>query len=144
MRAQTSATGWRRWGRSSGDVYPWAGEIRTVDMHRPGSPTFCPWDRIGAEFALVTDHVQRRNRFAGVGRAEFVERTTRVYDAVNRVHAFREGNGRTQRQWLSDLARGAGYRLVWERGAGVGERSGLPARPPGGSPGPDRDGRRDH
>jgi len=42
-----------------------------------------------------------------------VDRVTRVYDAVNRVHAFREGNGRTQREWTSDLARGAGYRLDW-------------------------------
>lgn len=50
-----------------------------------------------------------------MGREEFVERITRVYDAVNRVHAFRDGNGRAQREWLGSVAGGAGYRLVWER-----------------------------
>ena len=125
-------------GRLFGDVYPWAGETRTVDMPRPGSSTFCPWDRIGQEFALVADHLQRRDRFVGLGRAEFVERITRVYDAVNRVHAFREGNGRAQREWLGDLARGAGYRLDWTvvqgwendqacRLAHLGDREGLVA-----------------
>ncbi len=101
------------------DVYPWAGETRTVDMGRPGSPSFCPWDRVGEEFALVADHVERRGLFVGIDRDEFVERASRVYDAVNRVHAFREGNGRTQREWMGDLARGAGYRLVWDRVQGL-------------------------
>jgi len=31
--------------RLFGDVYPWAGETRTVNMNRPGSPSFCPWDQ---------------------------------------------------------------------------------------------------
>ncbi len=99
--------------RLFGDVYPWAGDTRTVDMGRPGSPGFCPWDRIGEEFAYLADHVRRRDGFVGAGREKFVDGVSRVYDAVNRVHAFREGNGRTQRVWLSDLARGGGYGLDW-------------------------------
>jgi len=30
------------------------------------------------------------------------------------LHPFREGNGRAQRSFLSQLARDAGYRLGWE------------------------------
>jgi len=99
--------------RLFGDVYPWAGETRTVNMNRPGSPSFCPWDQVEFEVAYLADHLQQRDRLVGLGREQFVDRVTRVYDAVNRVHAFREGNGRTQREWMSDLARGAGYRLDW-------------------------------
>ena len=33
---------------------------------------------------------------------------------VNAFHPFREGNGRTQRAFLGQLARDAGYRLRWE------------------------------
>jgi len=99
--------------RLFGDVYPWAGETRTVNMNRPGSPSFCPWDQVEFEVAYLADHLQQRDHLAGLGRERFVDRVTRVYDAVNRVHAFREGNGRTQREWVSDLARGAGYRLDW-------------------------------
>ncbi len=99
--------------RLFGDVYPWAGETRTVNMNRPGSPSFCPWDRVEFEVAYLADHLQQRDHLVGMGREQFVDRVARVYDAVNRVHAFREGNGRTQREWMSDLARGAGYRLDW-------------------------------
>lgn len=99
------------------DVYPWAGETRTVDMNRSGSPSFCPWDQdqdqVEFEVAYLADHLQRRDHLVGLGREKFVDQATRVYDGVNRVHAFREGNGRTQREWMSDLARGAGYRLDW-------------------------------
>ncbi len=31
------------------------------------------------------------------------------------MHAFREGNGLTQREWVSDLARAASYELDWQR-----------------------------
>jgi len=99
--------------RLFGDVYPWAGETRTVNMNRPGSPSFCPWDQVEFEVAYLADHLQQRDHLAGLGRELFVDRATRVYDGINRVHAFREGNGRTQREWMSDLARGAGYRLDW-------------------------------
>jgi len=99
--------------RLFGDVYPWAGETRTVNMNRPGSPSFCPWDQVEFEVDYLADHLQRRDHLVGLGREQFVDRAARVYDAVNRVHAFREGNGRTQREWMSDLARGAGYRLDW-------------------------------
>jgi cell filamentation protein len=33
---------------------------------------------------------------------------------VNALHPFREGNGRTQRTFLSQLARDAGFRLRWD------------------------------
>ena len=32
---------------------------------------------------------------------------------INAPHPFREGNGRTQRAFLSQLARDAGFRLDW-------------------------------
>jgi cell filamentation protein, protein adenylyltransferase len=34
---------------------------------------------------------------------------------LNALHPFREGNGRTQRIFLSLLARVAGFDLAWER-----------------------------
>lgn len=101
--------------RLFGEVYPWAGETRTVDITRRGGPSFCPWEQVEDEFAVIAGHLGRRGRLAGPGREEFTAWLTRVYDAVNRVHPFREGNGRTQRVWVSDLARAAGYRVDWER-----------------------------
>lgn len=99
--------------RLFGDVFPWAGETRTVGIARRGTPDFVSWDRVGEEFAEVAAAVAKRDRFVGVSREQFAEQAAAVYDRVNTIHAFREGNGRSQRVWLGDLARGAGYRLDW-------------------------------
>ena len=36
-----------------------------------------------------------------------------LYNIVNTAHPFREGNGRTQRQFFGDLAKGAGFKIDW-------------------------------
>ena len=100
-------------GRLFQDVYAWAGETRTVDMTRRGGPAFVGWARVEEEFAAVAGFVADRGGFVGAEREEFVTAAAGVYHRVNAIHAFREGNGRSQREWLSDLARGAGYRVDW-------------------------------
>jgi cell filamentation protein len=39
-------------------------------------------------------------------------------DAVNHIHPFREGNGRTQRVFWSQIAVDAGWRLDWRNVTG--------------------------
>lgn len=41
------------------------------------------------------------------------EALSALYNAVNTAHAFREGNGRTQRQFFNDLAACAGFKIDW-------------------------------
>ncbi len=101
------------------EVFPWAGEIRTVNLGRPGGPAFVPWEQVEESFGDVADHVARSGRLAGAARADFVNQAAGVYEAVNTIHAFREGNGRTQREWMSDLARSAGYQLDWDQVRGA-------------------------
>lgn len=48
-----------------------------------------------------------------MGRERFVERLAHHYDALNYVHPFWEGNGRTQRVFWSRVARDAGWWLDW-------------------------------
>ena len=43
----------------------------------------------------------------------FVERLAFYLIEINALHPFREGNGRTQRAFLSQLARNAGWHLDW-------------------------------
>ena len=58
-----------------------------------------------------------RNRLGLRDRAELAaaEKTSLVplLAEINALHPFREGNGRTQRAFLSQLARDAGFRLDW-------------------------------
>ena len=46
---------------------------------------------------------------------QFVVRAAYYLGELNALHPFREGNGRTQRSFLSLLARAVGYDLAWER-----------------------------
>jgi cell filamentation protein len=50
----------------------------------------------------------------GRDRQGFLDGLSTLLAEVNALHPFREGNGRTQRAFLSHLARDAGYRLRWE------------------------------
>lgn len=90
------------------DVYPWAGETRTVDMLMPGGPWFTPWAEIESSFAHLAQRVEAQQGLRGLDPATFAERAAEIYNDVNTIHAFREGNGRSQRVWMDDLARRAG------------------------------------
>ena len=61
----------------------------------------------------VFGRLAREDYLRGLGRAEFVDRLTALLADVNALHPFREGNGRTQRAFLAQLARDAGYRIRW-------------------------------
>jgi cell filamentation protein len=56
----------------------------------------------------AVDHLRGRDR------AGFLDGLTPLLAEVNALHPFREGNGRTQRAFLTQLARDAGFRLRWE------------------------------
>ena len=108
-----------------GDVYPWAGRTRTVDLERVD--TLVDGSREHARF-LAAGHVNRglRTAFEQLAPAlprlaEQAERPRVRRDvelvaavsaahagALNYVHPFRTGNGRTLRQQLDNLARTAG------------------------------------
>lgn len=99
------------------DVYPFAGQLRTVNLRKADDPDgwFYPaarlTDRAASAFGALAGDKHLRAR----GRAEFVEGLARHIDTVNYLHPFREGNGRTQRIFFSQLSARAGYLSHWER-----------------------------
>jgi len=97
------------------DVYPFAGQLRTVDMHKANDPTggFFPAARLqdGAEFVFTALHED--NLLQGLDQETFTDRLAHHLDQLNHLHPFREGNGRTQRTFLGQLSTQAGYRLDW-------------------------------
>lgn len=94
-----------------GDVYPWAGDFRTVNIAR--SASFGDWRHIRTYLDQVFADLARENHLAGLDRAEFVRRLGHYFGEVNAAHPFREGNGRTQRAFFRQLARDAGWSLRW-------------------------------
>ena len=90
------------------DVYAWAGEVRTVEIAKGGS-RFQPRRFIETGMADIHHRIVAAGYFAGPDG--FAEGAGPVLGDVNHVHPFREGNGRTQLQYLKQLAARAGHVL---------------------------------
>jgi len=50
-----------------------------------------------------------------LGAGAFADRAASYLGALNTLHPFREGNGRTQREFIRGLALEAGHKLDWSR-----------------------------
>ena len=53
--------------------------------------------------------------FRGLPFDDFIEEIVDIYCTTNYIHPFREGNGRTQRVFLSQLIRYNGYEIHFSR-----------------------------
>ena len=92
------------------DVYAWAGELRHVDMNKGGLP-FMPHDRLHMGMVDVHLRLEAKHRLRGRGREDFAAGAAEIVGDINHLHPFREGNGRTQLEYLRQLADQAGHRL---------------------------------
>ena len=90
------------------DIYSWAGQIRTVDMTKKGT-SFTKASDIERNAAACFNRLQSMNFFTDLGFQDFAEEIVDFYCTTNILHPFREGNGRTQRAFLTQLIRHAGY-----------------------------------
>lgn len=95
-----------------GPLYDWAGEIRTVTLAKAGQE-FCPPELIRPRAAQVFLGLAVRDHLHGLGREQLLDDLTDFLAALNHLHPFREGNGRTQRAFLTQLVQNSGYRLRW-------------------------------
>ncbi|KOV69641.1 filamentation induced by cAMP protein Fic [Streptomyces sp. NRRL WC-3618] len=94
-----------------GDIYPWAGELRTVNIAK--RTPFCPARNLVPYAGEVFGRLTSSGRLRNLPRREFVVRLAGLYGDMNVLHPFREGNGRAQRAFLTQLSADAGYALTW-------------------------------
>lgn len=97
-----------------GEMYSWAGELRTVRIAKGGDLFALP-EHIGPYLTTLLADLAREDRLQGLEREQFVERLTHYYAEINAVHPFREGNGRAQRAFLGQIAKAAGHPITWAR-----------------------------
>ena len=90
------------------DLYGWAGQIRTVNISKKGT-RFTLAENIERQAELIFKRLKDCNYFKGLPHDEFVDELVDFYCVTNELHPFREGNGRTQRAFLTQLIRNAGY-----------------------------------
>lgn len=104
----------RRFHRSIlGDIYAWAGELRTVSIAK-GS-LFCLPQHLESYGADIFSRLAAADRLRGLAREQFIGRLAEFLADVNALHPFREGNGRAQRAFFSQLAHDAGHHIDWVR-----------------------------
>ena len=94
------------------DLYDWAGELRTVSIGR-GSRLFSLPQHLEADAGELFGWLARAEHLRGRDRAAFVDDLTELYADLNALHPFRDGNGRTQRAFLGQLAVEAGHPIHW-------------------------------
>ncbi len=98
--------------RIFGDIYDWAGQLRTVAIAK-GS-WFCLPQYIESSAAEIFRALHAESLLRGLPRDAFTERLTHYLGEVNAVHPFREGNGRAQRAFFEQLAGEARFILDWQ------------------------------
>ena len=110
------------------DVYPWAGEIRTVGIKK-GEDGFLPPEHAafvvtGAARLMREDGMLR----PGMDSEKWSSLLAERFNDVNEAHPFREGNGRTQRLYFDQVAE-AGGKTIHQRPHQGAERRRLRRRP---------------
>lgn len=92
------------------DVYAWAGKVRTVNISKDGKPFF-DGERFAIAFQYIDNLLLEYKNIRKTNRNQIAEKLAELLDNINYLHPFREGNGRTQREFIRLLALEKGYQL---------------------------------
>jgi cell filamentation protein len=96
------------------DVYDWAGQPRTVRIAKGGNP-FCFPENIQSQVTNLFEQLREANCLQGLQPEEFTHKAAHFLAELNAIHAFREGNGRSQLSFFALLADHAGHPLNLDR-----------------------------
>lgn len=108
--------------RLFGEVYPWAGELRRVDIGK-AETRFLANGLIERCAEELFAGLAQENFLQGLDDMAFCPRVAEYFGRLNFIHPFREGNGRTQREFFRLIAHQAGYEIDWSgcsQGAMIG------------------------
>lgn len=85
------------------DIYTWAGEKRIVEISKDGKQFF-PTTHFDNAFRYIEQLITEFKKIPKNNKKHLSEKLAEILDSVNYLHPFREGNGRTQREFLRLLA----------------------------------------
>ena len=97
------------------DIYEWAGKIRHGDFFSKGNSIFCRGQYIKENADKIMENLEKENYLQGLEKDKFIERIAYYMGEVNALHPFREGNGRTTREYFRQLSLNANYRLDFSK-----------------------------
>ena len=85
------------------DIYPFAGLFRNENIAKDYFQ-FAQWEYIESELTRLLNELKNENFLIGLSKDEMSKRLAYYWAELNVLHPFREGNGRTTREFLRQLA----------------------------------------
>ena len=92
------------------DIYPFAGKLRTENIAK-GVFRFAEWEYIEPELERLLNELKQENYLDNLSKEKLAERLAYYLSELNVLHPYREGNGRTIREFIRELALKNGYIL---------------------------------
>ena len=89
------------------DHYDWAGKIRTVNISKKRT-SFTNFKQI-EDVSIACFNKIPNGYLENLTFDEFAYRIAELYNDINHIHPFREGNGRVERVFFTQLIREHGY-----------------------------------
>lgn len=90
------------------DIYPFAGKFRNENIAKDNF-MFAQYEYIEDELKRILDELKKENFLEGYDKQKISNRLAYYMSELNVLHPFREGNGRTIREFIRQLALKNGY-----------------------------------
>ena len=94
------------------DIYPFAGKIRREQISKADT-LFYPPDLIDRELDKLFTKIKEKNMLKETDQKKIFDNLAYVMAELNIIHPFREGNGRSIREFIRLMAKRMGYDLNW-------------------------------
>ena len=94
------------------DLYSFAGKIRKEQISKADT-LFYPPNLIDTELDKVFDKIKDKNMLKETEKDKVFDNLAYVMAELNVIHPFREGNGRSIREFIRLMAKRMGYNLNW-------------------------------
>ena len=94
------------------DIYPFAGKIRREQISKADT-LFYPPNLIDRELDKVFAKIKEKNMLRETDEEKIFDNLAYVMAELNIIHPFREGNGRSIREFIRLMAKRMGYDLNW-------------------------------
>lgn len=95
------------------DVYEWAGKMRDVDIAKGN--LFCKAEYLDMESRRIFKELNSEKALRQMSMQTRNETLAYYFSEINALHPFREGNGRTQREFIRQLTLSEGYIIEFYR-----------------------------
>lgn len=99
------------------DVYEWAGEFRTINMHKNGTRREFADVNTGEIDRYLADvqHLVTGTAWDRLVQSQFIIAAANVFAHLNQAHPFREGNGRSSKVFMEQVSQRSHFTFDYAR-----------------------------